>query len=345
MKAAVFHEYGPPEVLKYEDVEPLPVGPRDAMLKVGATSVNWFDILCRKGQYRPNESFPHILGGDISGEVVEVGQEVNHLKAGDRVVVYGAVGCGSCEMCLQGEPNCCIRFKYFGGPLWGGYAQYFTGPAKNLFRLNKKVDFADSAALHITFLTAWHMLQRAGAQPGEDILIQAVGSGLGMAAVQMAKLCGMRVIGTAGTDEKCQRGLEFGADHTINYKKQDFREEVMKLTHKRGVDVVIEHVGADTWDNSVRCLTRMGRLVTCGGSSGYQITTNVAHLFHKQLSLMGANLGTPNEMATVVKFFEEGKLKPVIDRKLPLKEAVQAHRIMESRQHFGKIILEPEHDD
>ena len=196
MKAALFYEYGPTEVLKYEDIDPLPVGPGDAMVKVRATSVNRFDILCRKGEYKPNKDFPHILGGDIAGEVEEVGLEVTQVRAGDRVVVYGPVGCGVCESCLRGEPNCCVHFKYFGAALWGGYAQFWTGPAKNLVRLGDRAEFANFAALNITFLTAWHMMERAGIRTGEDILIQAVGSGLGMAAVQIAKLGGLRVIGT-----------------------------------------------------------------------------------------------------------------------------------------------------
>ena len=343
MKAALYHEYGPPEVLKYEDIDPLPVGPRDAMLKVRATSLNWFDVIGRNGEYRPNKTLPHILGGDITGEVVEVGAEVTHVKPGDPVVVYATVHCGNCETCWKGEPNCCRNYKYYGSALWGGYAQYWTGRAENLVPLYQGLDFAECAAINITFLTSWHMLARAGIRAGEEILIHAAGSGVGVAAVQIAKLTGLRVIGTAGSDEKCRRTIELGADHMINYKEQDFREEVMKLTGKRGVDVVFEHVGKDTWEGSIRSLTRMGRLVTCGASSGYDVTTNVAHIFHKQLTIIGSNHGTMHELATIIKLLEAGKLKPVIDRKFPLREAAEAHRLLESRQVFGKIVLEPEH--
>jgi NADPH:quinone reductase-like Zn-dependent oxidoreductase len=343
MKAALYREYGPPEVLKYEDVDPLPVGPYDAMIKVGATSVNWFDIIGRKGEYRPNLGFPHIPGGDIAGEVVEVGSEVENVKPGDKVVVYATVGCGHCEPCLRGEPNCCRFYKYYGSALWGGYAQYWTGRAANLVPLYKGMDFAQAAATNITFLTSWHMLHRAGIEAGEDILIHAAGSGIGVAAVQIAKLAGLRVIGTASSDEKCQRALEIGADHMINYKTHNFREEVRRLTDKRGVDVVFEHIGASVWDDSIRSLTRFGRLVTCGGSSGYDITTNVAHIFHKQLTVVGSNHGTMKELGTIVKLLEAGKLKPVIGEKLPLQEAAEAHRLAEARTVFGKIILEPEH--
>ncbi|MFQ5691591.1 MAG: zinc-binding dehydrogenase [Nitrospinota bacterium] len=342
MKAALFHEYGPPEVLKYEDIDPLPVGPRDARIRVRAAALNHYDVFVRNGEYPANERFPHILGGDIAGEVVEVGPEVTRVRPGDAVVVYAAVGCGTCEVCLRGEPNICIHYRYYGSALWGGYAEFFTGRAENLIPLYKGLDFAECAAVNIAFLTAWHMIDRASARAGEDILIHAMGSGTGVAAIQIAKLRGLRVIGTAGSDEKCRRGLELGADYAINYRKQDFRKEVMKITGKRGVDIVFDHVGADTWDDSVRCLARMGRLVTCGGSSGYEVTTSVAYIFHKQLSIIGTNHGTPLELATLVKLLEAGKLRPVIDRRLPLREAAEAHRLMESRRHFGKIVLEPD---
>lgn len=343
MKAALYREYGPPEVLRYEDVDPLPVGPRDAMIRVGATSVNWFDIIGRKGEYRPNSGFPHIPGGDISGEVVEIGPDVTNVKVGDRVVVYATVGCGHCEPCLRGEPNCCQFYRYYGSALWGGYAQYWTGRAQNLVPLYKGMDFAQAAATNITFLTAWHMLARADIKPGEDILVHAVGSGIGVAAVQIAKLAGLRVFGTASTDEKCEKGLQLGADHMINYRTHNFREEVRRLTGGRGVDVVYEHIGASVWDDSIRSLTRFGRLVTCGGSSGYEVTTNVAHIFHKQLTILGSNHGTMKELGTIVKLLEAGRLKPIIGRTLPLREAAEAHRLAERREVFGKIVLVPEH--
>ena len=343
MQAALFHEYGSAEVLKFEDVEPLPVGPRDARVKVRASAMNWLDITVRSGQYRANRDFPHILGSDIAGEVVEVGSEVTNVKPGDPVVVYATVSCGVCELCRRGEPNGCQHYRYYGSVLWGGYAQYWTGLAANLVPLYHGLDFAECAAVNLTFLTAWHMLGRAEARAGEDILIHAAGSGVGVATVQLAKLQGLRVIGTAGTDEKCQRALDLGADHMINYKKRNFREEVMTFTGKRGVDVVVDHVGKDTWEDSVRSLTRMGRLVTCGGTSGYDVNMNLAFLFQKQLSLIGSIHGTMYELATIIKLLEASRIKPIIARKFPLREAAEAHRLMESRDFFGKIILEPEH--
>lgn len=345
MKAALIHENGPPEALKYEDIDPLPVGPNDAMIKVRATSVNWFDVMGRSGEYSAFKNFPHILGGDIAGEVVEVGSEVTNAKPGDRVLVYATVACGQCEYCGLGQPNICQNYKYYGSGAWGGYAQYFTGRAANLIQLDDSLDFGECASVNIAFLTAWHMLQRANIRAGEDILIQAAASGVGSGAVQMAKLAGLRVIGTASSEEKCQWARDLGADHMINYKTQNFREEVRQLTGGRGVDVVVEHVGADVWEESIRSLTRMGRLVTCGASSGMQVTANVAHIFHKQLTIIGSNHGTMNELKTIIKLLKEGKLKAVIGHRLPLSEAAESHRLLENRGTLGKIVLEPEHDD
>lgn len=343
MKAALYHEYGGPEVLKYEDVDPIPLGRDDVLVKVRATSVNWFDIIGRKGDYRPNLRFPHIPGGDIAGEVAEIGAEVTNVKVGDHVVVYATVGCGHCESCHRGEPNVCLRYRYYGSALWGGYAQYCTVRSQNLLPLYKGLDFAECAATNITFLTAWHKLARANIKAGEDILIHAVGSGIGLAAIQIAKLHGLRVFGTASTDEKCDMGLKLGADHMINYTKQNFRQQVRQLTGGRGVDVVFEHIGADVWEDSVRSLTRFGRLVTCGASSGYNVSMNVAHVWHKQLTIIGSNHGTINELSTIIKLLEAGKLRPIIGAKLPLKYATEAHRMAEGRAVFGKIVLEPEH--
>ena len=345
MKAALIHENGPAEIFKYEDIEPLPVGPRDALIKVRATSVNWFDVMGRSGEYSAFKNFPHILGGDIAGEVVEVGSEVTNAKPGDRVLVYATVSCNQCEYCLLGQPNICQHYKYYGSGVWGGYAQYFTGRAANLIHLDDGLDFGECASINVAFLTAWHMLQRANIRAGEDVLIQAAASGVGAGAVQMAKLAGLRVIGTAGSDEKCQWALDLGADHMINYRTQNFREEVRRLTGGRGVDVVVEHVGADVWEDSIRSLTRMGRLVTCGASSGMQVAGNVAHIFHKQLTVIGSNHGTMNELRTIVRLLKEGKLKAVIGRRMPLSEAAESHRLLEKRDTLGKIVLEPEHDD
>jgi NADPH:quinone reductase-like Zn-dependent oxidoreductase len=346
MKAICIYEYGGLDKLTYADL-PIPgIGPRDALIRVHATGVNAFDIMVREGRYKPNKGrFPHIFGEDIAGEIAALGAEVvEPLELGQRVVIYAAVGCGWCEQCLAGEVNACaINYQYFGAHLPGGYAEYVRVPAANVVPLPDNVSFEQGAAFVVTFLTAWHMLiTRANLRPGETVLIQAAGAGVSIAGIQIAKLVGARVIATASTDQKLARARELGADETVNYKEKDFQAEVMRLTDKRGVDVVFEHVGGDVWDPSVRSLTRGGRLVTCGGTASYDISTNVAYIFHKQLSILGSNHGTKRELETMMPLLRAGKLRPVVDSVYPLREARRAHEQLEARRQFGRVVLLPQ---
>lgn len=343
MKAVVFHEYGDLDVLQYQDIEPPPLGPNDVLVRVRATALNYYDVMTRAGSYRPNEKLPHILGGDVAGEVAQVGTAVTHLAPGDPVVVYAAMGCGHCEQCLVGEVNCCVDYRYLGAHVWGGYAQYVRVPEGNLVPLYQGTSFEEAAAFNITFLTSWHMLvTRAGLRGGEDLLVLSAASGIGVAAVQIGRLMGCRVIACVGSADKVERMQALGADHVIDTSREDFREAALALTAKRGVDVVFEHTGRETWDRAVRSLTRMGRLVTCGGTTGYEVTTDVGYIFHKQLTILGSNHGTKRELHTLVKLLEAGKLRPIVDRVLPLREARQGHRLLEERRVFGKILLVPE---
>lgn len=342
MKAMLFHQYGDIDVLRYEDVKTPEPGPTEAVVKVRATGMNFADLMVRAGSYRPNPGFPHILGVDIAGEVAEVGDDVSGWQRGQRVVIYASVGCRKCEPCAIGEINGCVDYRYFGSHLWGGYAEYVKVPAGNLVSLPASVSFEEAAAGNSSFVTAWHMLvTRAAIRPSEDVLVLAAASGIGVPAIQICKLMGCRVFACVGSDEKAARVRELGADFVINYTKQDFYEQVMALTHKRGVDVVFENTGKDTWDRSVRSLTRSGRLVTCGGTSGYEVTTSVAQIFHKQLTLLGSNHGPKRELERIVKMLEAGRLKPIVGRTLPLKDAREGHRILKDRENFGKLVLVP----
>jgi NADPH:quinone reductase-like Zn-dependent oxidoreductase len=345
MKAVCIYEYGGLDKLKYDDL-PIPsIGPRDALIKVHATGVNAFDLMVREGRYKPNKGkFPHIFGEDISGTIAALGSDVTEpINVGQRVVVYAAVGCGYCEQCIQGQPNACaIDYQYFGAHLPGGYAQYVRVPAFNVVPLPDNISFEDGAAFVVTFLTSWHMLvTRANLRPGETVLIQAAGAGISIAAIQIAKLIGATVIATASTDAKLERARALGADEVINYHEKDFQAEVMRLTGKRGVDVVFEHVGGDVWDPSIRSLTRGGRLVTCGGTASYDVSMNVAHIFHKQLNIIGSNHGTKRELEVMMPLLRDGKLKPVIDSTFPLQDAARAHEHLEARRQFGRVVLLP----
>ncbi len=346
MWASVFHEYGGLDVLRYEQVPRPKPGRDEVLIQVHATGVNAFDLMVREGHYKPNKKFPHILGEDIAGVVAELGPEVREpFQVGQRVFVYAAVGCGRCQMCLVGSPNVCVHYQYFGAHLPGGYAQYVAVPSFNVVPMPDGLSFVDGAAFVLNFLTSWHeLVTRAQVRPGETVLVLAAGSGVGIAAIQILKLLGARVIATASTDEKLQRARALGADDLINYREQDFQKEVMRLTGKRGVDVVFENVGSTTWDQSIRSLTRGGRLVTCGGTAGYDVTMNVAHVFHKELTIIGSNHGTKAELLAMLPLLAAGKLRPVVDKVFPLKEARAAHEYIQDRRVFGKVVLVLEHE-
>jgi NADPH:quinone reductase-like Zn-dependent oxidoreductase len=224
----------------------------------------------------------------------------------------------------------------------GGQAEYHVVPARNVLPLPDGLSFVDAAALPVTFQTAWHMLAAvAPVRPSSWVLVHAAGSGVGSAGIQIAKLFGGSVIATAGTDEKCARARELGADHVVNYANQDFLEEVKRLTGKRGVDVVFEHTGQATWEKSVRALATGGRLVTCGATTGYVGNVDIRYLFARQIGIFGSTMGTRAELAEILIHVANKRLKPIVDRVLPLSEGRQAQALLESRQLFGKILLEP----
>ena len=252
------------------------------------------------------------------------------------------MSCGRCSACLSGTDNECAQYEVLGSVNHaGGYAEYVKVPVQNLISIPDEIGFVQAAAFPLTFLTAWHMLMtRAKLKRGEDVLVLAAGSGVGQAAIQIACLHGARVFATAGTDAKLERARDLGAFEVIHHHQQDIAGEINRLTNKRGVDVVIEHVGEATWAKSVRSLARGGRLVTCGATTGANGTINLNALFSKQLTIQGSYMGTKGELMRVARFFFAGQLKPVIDRTLPLAEAAEAHRRMEESGQFGKIVLE-----
>ncbi|MDQ7819183.1 MAG: zinc-binding dehydrogenase [Armatimonadota bacterium] len=342
MRACVYYQYGGPEVLVSAEV-PRPVpGPGQALVRVRAAGVNAFDLMARSGRYRPNPGFPHILGADFAGEVAEVGPDApSAVRPGQRVTAWWVVSCQQCEQCLSGHPNrCALNYRYLGAHLPGAYAEYVLVPAGNLIPLPEDLTWEEGAAIPTVFGTAWHMLvSRANVRPGEIVLVHAASAGVSTAAIQIAKLVGATVFATSSEDWKLDRARALGADVTINYATHDFQQEVMRLTNKRGVDVVVEHVGGEVWEKSIRSLTRGGRLVTTGGTAGYDVTMNIAYVFHKELTILGSNSATKRELEVMMPLFRAGRLKPVVDRVFPLEEAAAAHRYMESRAHFGKVVL------
>ena len=343
MKAVRFHEHGDAEVLKYEDAPDPKIDANEVLVKVKACALNHLDVFLRAGVRGWILMMPHIVGSDISGVVAEAGSLTTRVKPGDRVLLAPGVSCGQCEMCWKGLDSACRSYTLFGVMRDGGYAEYVKAPETNVIPIPADFSFDEAAAVPLVFLTAWHMLMtRAELKPGEEVLVIGAGSGVGSAAIQLAKLMQARVIAVAGSDAKLERARTLGADEVINHRTQSIAEEVKRLTGRRGVDVVVEHVGAAVWDACFDSLATYGRLVTCGSTSGEKAALNLRLLFGRQRTLLGSFMGGKGELADVLKFVFARKVHAVIDSVFPLKEAAAAQKKMEGREFFGKIILKPE---
>jgi NADPH:quinone reductase-like Zn-dependent oxidoreductase len=342
VRAVVFERHGGAEVLEYrEDVPEPALKAGHVRVRVRGASVNHLDIWTRKGLPYTIE-MPHILGSDIAGEVVEVGELCERVKPGWRVLLSPGQSCRQCEQCLLGNDNFCRRFTMFGYAIDGGNTELLAAPEYSAIQIPDDLSFEDAAATPLVFLTAWHMLMaRAKLQPGEDILVLSASSGVGSAAIQIAKLFQCRVIATAGGETKLAKARELGADHVIDHYQQDISAEVKKITGKRGVDVVVEHVGVATWPKSLESLAPAGRLVTCGATTGFDARLDLRFLFSKQWSLLGSFMGTMGELHQVLKFVFRKQLKPVVDRVYPLAEIAAAHRYLENKEQFGKVVVTP----
>lgn len=340
MKAAIIREFGGPEVLRYEEV-PDPRPRKDQVLiRVKACALNHLDLWVRKGL--PGVRLPHILGSDVAGEIVEVGEYVTGFQIGQRALVAPMHFCNHCEQCVAGRQNMCREFTVLGNGVDGGDCELIAVPTANLIPIPDNLGFDEAASVPLVFLTAFHMLTgRASIRPGQTVLVLGANSGVGIAAIQIAKLFNATVIATAGDERKIQRARELGADFVINHYQQKIGEEVRKITNKAGVDIVIEHVGEATWNESLKALKPGGTLVTCGATTGWQGNVDLRFLFSRQLSLLGSYMGTMGELHEVLKLIFSGKLKPVVDRTFPLKEIRAAHEYLENSQMFGKVVLDP----
>ena len=342
MKAVIFNEHGSEDVLLFTEVPEPEIADDEVLVRVKACALNHLDLWIRGGLPGIKFPLPHILGSDISGVVERVGRVVRNTSPGDEVMLAPGLSCMHCVYCLSGRDNLCSEYNSIGYRTFGGYAEFVKVPSANVLPKPPNVSFVEAASFPLVFLTAWHMLvDRVSLRQGETLLVHAAGSGVGIAAIQIGKLLGARVFATASTNEKLEKARALGADECINYQEQDFLDQVRKLTNKRGVDVVFEHTGEATWEKSVRSLTKGGRLVTCGATSGYQGNLDIRYLFSRQISLHGSYMGSKCELMEVAKFFADGRLKAVVDRTFPLASAADAHRALKSRAQFGKIVLEP----
>ena len=339
MNAVRFHAHGGPEVLRYETApDPAPQAGR-AIVRVRACALNHLDLWQRRGLDRVHIPLPHISGSDVAGEVVDAGG--GSVPTGTRVLLQPGLSCGRCAMCVSGRDNLCADYQVLGYVSDGGYAEFLSVPLENLVPIPEHVDMVSAAAFPLTFLTAWHMLLTRGALArGETVLVLAAGSGVGQAAIQIARLHGARVFATAGPD-KLERARQVGADEVFDHYAEDFARRTRALTDGRGADVVIEHVGAATWERSVRALARGGRLVTCGATTGHNGAIDLRHLFARQLSLLGSYMGRKSELVQAAALLFDGRLKPVVDEVMPLAAAREAQARLERREQFGKIVLTP----
>jgi NADPH:quinone reductase-like Zn-dependent oxidoreductase len=339
MNAVRFHAHGGPEVLRYETAPDPTPQPGRAIVRVRACALNHLDLWQRRGLDRVPIPLPHISGSDVAGEVVSA--EGGTVAVGTRVLLQPGLSCGRCVMCMSGRDNLCPDYQVLGYVSDGGYAEFLSVPLENLLPIPDHVDFVRAAAFPLTFLTAWHMLLTRGALArGETVLVLAAGSGVGQAAIQIARLHGGRVFATAGPD-KLERARQLGAEEVFDHYAEDFAKRTRALTEGRGADVVIEHVGAATWERSVRALARGGRLVTCGATTGHNGTIDLRHLFARQLSLLGSYMGRKPELVQASRFFFNGQLTPVVDEVMPLSAARDAQKRLERHEQFGKIVLTP----
>jgi NADPH:quinone reductase-like Zn-dependent oxidoreductase len=343
MKAVVVREHGGLEALRIEERPRPEPRPDEVVVELRAIGLNHLDVWVRRGVPGHPFPLPIVPGCDGSGVVAAKGPLVEHVKEGDAVLLAPGLSCGICSACASGRDNLCRRYGIFGETRDGTCAEFVAAPARNVLRKPESISFEEAAAFPLTFLTAWHMVvARAGLRPGETVLVHAAGSGVSTAAIQIARLLGAgRIVATAGTDEKCEGARALGASDVVNYREADFVAEVKRITGKRGVDVAIDHVGAETYDGTVRSLAAGGRFVLCGATSGFEGKTDLRSVFFKNLSILGSTMGSLGEVHEIVAHVAAGRLEPVVDAVLPLAEVREAHRRLESREVFGKLLLRP----
>lgn len=340
MKAIAITAHGGLENVRYLDLEPPQPGPHEVLIETRAAALNHLDIFVRNGLPGSKLAMPHVLGADGAGTVAEVGADVRRVKIGDRVLVDPGLHCGVCEFCQAGEHSLCVRFGILGETCSGTFAEYFKAPQDNVHPVPEGFSWEEAAAFPLVYLTAWRMLiSKAAIKPGEDLLILGIGGGVATAALQIAKAVGLRVLVTSSSDEKLQRAKNLGADVAINYTSQDFAREVREVTRRRGVDVVLDSVGGESWVKSLGSLVKGGRLVTCGATAGPRPQTDLQRIFWNQLSVFGSTMGNMREVAEMLNFVQKRGIKPVIDQVFPLAEGAQALARMEAGKQFGKVVL------
>lgn len=348
MKALVINGHGDLSCLSITDISvPSVKKSTDVRVRIKSAALNHLDVHTLAGLPGLNLEFPHVLAGDGAGTVEEVGDRVTRVVPGDRVLINPGLSCYACEFCLAGEHSLCTSYRLLGEHVPGAAAEFVVVPEQNVYHIpvpvspNPEISWHEAAAFGLVTLTAWRMMvTRARVQPGDVVLIWGIGGGVSSTAVQVCKLAGAFVIATSSSDEKLERAKEFGADVTLNHVEVDVAKEVRAITEKRGADVVLDNVGEATWKDSLRALAKQGRLVTCGGTSGPQVVTDVRRLFWNQYDIMGSTMGNASEFSTIVKLLGQGKLRPIIDKVFPLNKGAEALARMMAGEQMGKIVLQ-----
>lgn len=342
MKAIRIHDHGGVDQLRYEEApDPRVTSPREVIVKLEAAALNHVDIWNRLGTSGTKIPLPHILGADGAGIVVDVGNQVNNIHSGDRVCFYCFTGCGECEFCISERDFMCLRVRSLGSLLDGTYAEYIKVAPENCFPIPSYMNFDEGAAFPLVFVTLWRMLiTNARLQPGETLLVIGIGGGVAGTGLQVGHRIGARVIVTSGSEEKLERAASLGAAHGINHREKDIAAEVKRLTHGRGVDVVVDSVGGEVWQKSLASLAPGGRLVTCGATAGWQPNDDIDAIVSKNLKIYGSTLGSREDFRQLLNFLNTTRIRPIIDRKFPLAEARAAQQRMEEARQFGKILLQ-----
>lgn len=345
MKAVYIDAHGGPEVLNYGDRPDPEVQPSQVLVRVHATALNRLDLYTRAGGRGLRRDFPPplILGGDCAGEIVEVGGQVVGLAVGDRIVVNPRQTCGQCDFCMSGDDDLCPKSTFMGSAIDGSYAELIAVPGVNVHAISDDVTYEEAAAMPTTFLPVWNMMvRRAKLQPWETVLVLSASAGVGTAAIQVAKnVVGARVIATTSTPEKSAKAKELGADEVINYTEEDIAERVKALTGGRGVDVVVDHVGADFFTPAFNSLRPRGRYTICGATTGLRVELHLGLLFTRQIEIYGGFMGSKEDMREIVAMLNRGAIRPAIHQSYPLTEAAAAHQTMEDTNFFGKLLLKP----
>ena len=342
MRAVVLRDYGGFDRLRLEETETPAVGAGEILIRNHAVGVNHCDTDVRRGAFGVAQKFPHVMGVDSAGEVAAVGSGVRGFAVGDRVSPPFLLSCGGCRNCAAGKENICLNAGVLGVTTWGTYAQFVKAPAHNVVRLPDNISFDDAVAAQIPFATAWEALIEVGRLvAGETVLVNAAGSGVGSAGIQIARLAGARVIATTGSDDKFAAAKGLGADAVLNYSKTNVGEAVAALTGGVGVDIAFDMVGGERLQDSITALAQGGRVVSVGAHGGEHVDIDMIELFRKHVSIHGCGRSTKAIAAKVLDLVAAGRLKPVISRAFELGQAGEAHRLMESRNFFGRMIMHP----